>query len=184
MATATGNSLGSRYPVIKVVIFVLLTCNTAYYLAVGTVSEAVDTIAWFALLVLFQLETGFGGPHRVRTHAIRAARLVAATAVGAALIGYFNDQAWLDVANTALWIAVVILLEFEMRYPHVTARHRVGFPATAVVLYGALAALIPVWAWQGEWFDAYDALLWLMAFALIEMDVLGISRPIAGIQRV
>jgi hypothetical protein len=28
------------------------------------------------------------------------------------------------------------------------------------------------WAWRKEWFDAYDAALWLLAFATIEMNVL------------
>ena len=27
-------------------------------------------------------------------------------------------------------------------------------------------------ALRGEWFDAYDAVLWLIAFVLIEMDAL------------
>ncbi len=39
-----------------------------------------------------------------------------------------------------------------------------------------LAALVLVWAWRREWFDAYDAALWLAAFAMIEMDVLRSSR--------
>jgi hypothetical protein len=34
-----------------------------------------------------------------------------------------------------------------------------------------------LWAWRGEWFDAYDALLWLVAFAAIEMDVAAAARP-------
>jgi len=46
----------------------------------------------------------------------------------------------------------------------------------ATTLYAGLGALVLVWAWRGEWFDAYDALLWLIAFVTIEIDVLQISR--------
>jgi len=43
----------------------------------------------------------------------------------------------------------------------------------AAVLYSALLLLVPVWAWRGEWLDAWDALLWLAAFFAIELNVLG-----------
>lgn len=40
-----------------------------------------------------------------------------------------------------------------------------------------LTLLIPAWAWSGEWFDAHDAALWLVAFVAIEINVLsGASR--------
>jgi hypothetical protein len=35
------------------------------------------------------------------------------------------------------------------------------------------------WLWQGDWFDAYDAALWLVAFAMIELNVLGFTRGTA-----
>jgi hypothetical protein len=108
--------------------------------------------------------------------AIRGLRLAAAAAVGAAAIGYAYQNEWLDAVNTALWIAVVVLLESEVRSPGAIARHRAWFTATAATLYAGLGALVLVWAWRGEWFDAYDAALWLAAFAMIEMDVLRVSR--------
>ncbi len=107
---------------------------------------------------------------------IRGLRLVAAAAVGAAAIGYAWQTEWLDAVNTMLWIAVVVLLESEVRNPDAVARHPTWFKATAAVLYAGLGALVLVWAWRDAWFDAYDALLWLAAFAMIEMDVLQLSR--------
>ncbi len=47
-----------------------------------------------------------------------------------------------------------------------------AFGTAAALLYGGLAVMVGAWAWHGEWFDAYDALLWLIAFLVIEMDVL------------
>ena len=164
------------YPRLRIALFALLACNTVYYVATGTLSEALDACAWLVLLALFQLEAGW--PHRVARMAVavRAVRLAAAVTVGAAAIGYVDEGAWLDVINTALWIAVVALLEFELRRPSAVARSRSLLSAAAVSLYAGLAILVLMWAWRGEWFDAYDATLWLGAFSMIEMDVLQVFR--------
>jgi len=69
------------------------------------------------------------------------------------------------------------LLETEVRFPGKIARFRRGFTGVATALYAGLAVLVLIWAWRGEWFDAYDALLWLVAFAAIEMDVVAAARP-------
>ena len=176
MMTAAG-SISSPHSGYRIVIFALLVCNTAYYLFAGSLSKGLDAVAWLVLLVLFALETGLAGAIRARGRAIavRGARLVAAAAVCAAGIGYFSENDWLDAINTGLWIALVAVLEFEVRRPSAVARYRAWFAATAAVLYTGLATLVVAWMWRGEWFDAYDALLWLAAFALIEMDVLRIE---------
>jgi hypothetical protein len=71
---------------------------------------------------------------------------------------------------------VVVLLEIEVRYRSDVARARAVFSTVAALLYGALAALVLVWAARGEWVDAYDALLWLIAFTTIELDLLGVKK--------
>lgn len=156
-------------------IFTLLAINTAVFLASGTPSEALDSIAWLTLLVLFELETGYFGRLRQGppTSVIRVMRMAAAAALIAALIGYVVEKDWFDTLNMGLWCAVVALLEFEVRRPDAVMRHRSTFEAAAIVLYSGLVALVAAWLWRGEWFDAYDAALWLVAFAALEMDVLG-----------
>jgi len=175
---ASSGSESSWYRGAKVAVFALLVCNTAYYLFGGTWTEALDAVAWFTLLTLFALETGFDVRSRSVMAANRGVRLAAATAIGAAAIGYAWRNEWLDTVNTALWIAVVVLLEFEVRFPGAVAR-RTWIAGTAAVLYAGLGALVPTWAWRGEWFDAYDAVLWLAAFAMIELDILRTSRNVA-----
>lgn len=167
----------SLWYLLKAAVFVLLACNTIFYLFAGTLNEALDATAWLTLLALFELETGFAGRFRASgaAIAIRGARLAAIAAVGAAALGYVYQYEWLNAVNTGLWIAVVVLLEFEVRFPHAVARRRGWFALTATSLYSGLGILVLVWAWRREWFDAYDALLWLTAFAMIEMDVLQIS---------
>jgi hypothetical protein len=162
----------------RVAILALLAINTAIFVASGSLSEALDSIAWLTLLVLFELETGrtwrLSGARA--TSAARGFRLVAAVALIVAMMGYAQDGEWLDAVNVALWCAVVGLLELEVRRPLVFARHRSGFAAAAALLYAGLVVIVGAWLWRGEWFDAYDAALWLVAFALLEMDVLGIMR--------
>jgi hypothetical protein len=166
----------------RVAVFALLIANTAYYLYAGTLSKGLDAAAWLVLLTLFALETGFADYVRTPRAAItmRAMRLVAAVGVCVAGIGYVLERDTLDALNTALWIAVVVLLEMEVRHPRETARFRAAFTATAAALYAGLAILVLIWAWRAEWFDAYDALLWLVAFATIEMDVLAVAGPAAS----
>ena len=134
--------------------------------------------AIFTLLALFELETGCIGRLREGRSipAIRAIRLAAVAALVAAMIGYVYEKEWLDTLNVGLWSAVVSLLEFEVRRPDVVMRHRSSFAAAAIVLYAGLFALVAAWLWRGEWFEAYDAALWLVAFATLEMDVLGFIR--------
>jgi hypothetical protein len=161
------------YPCFRAALVALLAWNTAVYLWSGTRSEALDSTAWLVLLLSFELETGRGerriGP-RVALFA-RACRLGAAAALVAATIGYVGEKEWLDAINMGLWVAVVALLDIQVRHPGIAARRRRVFTAAAAVLYSALAALVLAWAWRGEWFDAYDALLWLIAFAAIEMNI-------------
>jgi hypothetical protein len=170
------------YPWFKAAVFGLLAWNTAIYALSGTASEALDSVAWLTLLAAFELETGVGGRFGEGRVAalLRGIRLAAGAAIFAAGIGYVRDNEWLDAANLALWIAVVALLEFDVRYPAAVSRHRARFTAATATLYCGLAALVLVWMWQGEWFDAYDATLWLVAFLTIEINVLRIPRAPAS----
>jgi hypothetical protein len=170
------------YPWFKAAVFALLACNTAVYAISGTLSEALDSIAWLLLLASFELETGWGGRFAEGHPAavLRGVRLAAAAAILAAGSGYVRDEEWLDAMNMGLWIAVVALLEFEVRHGSFVARHRASFKGVAATLYSGLGVVVLVWLWQSEWFDAYDAFLWLVAFVTIEMNLLGIDRDAAG----
>lgn len=158
--------------------FALLTGNTAVYLISGTLSEALDSLAWLVVLVSFELETGCGDLFHGRRSriALRGARLLAAAALATAAIGYVRGTEWLDAINIGLWIGVVTLLEFEVRRPDAVMRHRGGFVAATSVLYASLLGLVLAWLLRGQWFDAYDAALWLVAFATLEMGLLSHFR--------
>jgi hypothetical protein len=163
---------------LKIALFALLAGNTARYLLLGTLSEALDSLAWLVLLFSFEAETGlrerFGG--RGTTVALRGTRLLAAAALVVAAMGYVRGKEWLDAINVGLWIAVVGILEFQVRRPDTARQASRGFAAAAAALYAGLGGLVAAWLLRGEWFDAYDAALWLAAFAILELDLLGRSR--------
>ncbi len=170
------------YAWVKTAVFALLAWNTAVFWISGTLNEALDATAWLLLLASFELETGFSGRFGEGREVtiLRGARLIAAAAILAAATGYVSASEWLDAINTGLWIAVVALLEIEVRYADAVARHRIGFAAAAASLSAGLGMLVLAWLWQDEWFEAYDAALWLVAFATIEMNILQIPHSRAG----
>jgi hypothetical protein len=162
------------YPWFKAALFALLAANTAVYAISGSTSEALDSIAWLVLLAAFELETGMAGRFATGRAAValRTVRLAAAAAILAAGLGYVRDREWLDAANTGLWVGVVALLEIEVRYPRAAMRHRSWFATAAAALYSGLGVVVLAWMWQRSWFDAYDAALWLVAFAAMELALL------------
>jgi len=163
------------YSWFKTALFVLLAWNTGLFVYSGTFSEGLDSIAWLVLLALFELETGAAAPAK-QTTVIHAARFVAAIAIPVAAVGYFLDREWLDAINSVLWIAVVAVLEFQVRFRSAAARYRALSALVATGLYAGLGAVALIWLWRTDWFSAYDALLWLLAFVTIEINVLQVLR--------
>lgn len=167
----------TRAAIIKPAIFALLAINAGIYATAGRFSEGLDAFAWFALLALFEIETRFPRWTSITRNAVvlDLLRLLAAAGVAIAAFSFIRENEWLDATNAWLWIGVVVVLELQLRAPLFTARHRSAFTGTSLTLYGALAAVALIWLVRGEWLDGYDALLWIAAFALIEMDLLRIA---------
>jgi hypothetical protein len=164
-------------------VYVLLAANVALYGLHGTPTEQVDTAAWVLLLLLFEWETGgwtMSSRARLAAHAMR---MLASLAVVASCIAYATQGEWLDFANAATWLAVVVALELEVRVPPARrAVHRARRALTSG-LYIALASFLVVWlvigldgGGAGAWLDAWDAALWLLAFAAIELNVFSWAR--------
>lgn len=82
--------------------------------------------------------------------------------------------AWVDVINAAVWLLVVLLLEIDVwlqerdRYEGL-----VLYLSTVakIVLYSTLALAVVAWIFTGDFVDWWDALLWLVAFVFIEMNI-------------
>lgn len=168
--------------VIKPLIFTLLAINAGIYTLAGRFSEGLDAFAWFALLALFEIETRWPRWTRIPRNAVALdlLRLLAAAGVVLAALSFIREQEWLDATNSWLWIGVVAVLELQVRAPLFVARHRIAFTVASLILYGALAVVALAWLARGEWLDGYDALLWIAAFALIELDLLRVDSTPEG----
>lgn len=164
---------------VRPLLFALLGLNAVIYALTGRSAEMLDAAAWFALLLLFELETRL--PHWTslprNARILRLLRLAAAAVILWTAITFLLEREWLDAVNAWLWIGVVAVLELEVRAPAWFATHRTMAGRLSLTLYGALATVAAAWLIKGEWFDGYDAVLWIAAFALLEMELLQPDRP-------
>jgi hypothetical protein len=86
-----------------------------------------------------------------------------------------RPSTWVDVLNAAAWLAVVILLELDVRLEErgrfTGTVFRVSY-AAKLVLYSILGLVVVYWAVRREVLDFWDAFLWLASFVFIEVNVL------------
>lgn len=178
------------FVVFRWVVYALLAADVGLYARYGRATELVDTAAWFVLLLLFEWETGgWRMPDKARrpVHVVRA---LAALAIASAVTGYALEREWLDFANESVWLGVVALLELEVRLAPASRRLHRWHRWLTTVLYAALVAFMLAWLAEGilgdeplhALLDAWDALLWLVAFVAIELNVFGLGKasPVRG----
>lgn len=157
------------YPKFKLAILALLTLNIGIYAAVDTMTTAVDALVWVILLVMFELETVKAAPFNETTlHAVRNVLIVVIALVFGS---YVRDNEWLDVFNSLLWFALIVLLELEVRWRSLVEQHRQVFWLMTLAVFAGLIGMVVAWLMQSAWLDAYDALLWIAAFGVIEVDI-------------
>ena len=161
--------LSLPYPKFKLAIVALITLNAVIYAMVDTLTSAVDASAWLVLLVLYELEANGAAPMAEKMlHGIRDALIAVIILV---FVSYVHDSEWLDVVNSALWFVLIALLELEVRWPDKVFKYRQSYWLATMTVFAGLIAMVIVWAWQSAWLDVYDATLWIVAFASIEVDI-------------
>jgi hypothetical protein len=86
---------------------------------------------------------------------------------------------WVDVFNAAAWLLVVLLfqVEFSLEQAKKLTRHRLVITiawkgAAYLVLFGCAI----YWTAYSAFIDFWDAWLWLLAFILVDLDLLGIDE--------
>ncbi|MFT6275292.1 MAG: hypothetical protein ACJAZ0_001386 [Halioglobus sp.] len=82
--------------------------------------------------------------------------------------------AWTDIANSAAWIGVVIVLEIEVRLQlrgGISDKIMQVNKAIKLVLYALLFLAAVYWGYAGDFLDFWDASLWLFAFIFIELNI-------------
>ena len=92
-------------------------------------------------------------------------------------------QAFVDVLNSADWLLVVLILEFDVYLQlrdRLTHRWTQISAVIKVVLYSVLLINAIYWGIEGTILAFWDAFLWLIAFIFIELNVLGLQEDDEG----
>ena len=158
-------------------------------------AATIDTAAWVVLLLMFELETYVLADEqftRPVTWSLHTLRTICYAFIVYAFYGYIANLlaldcmtplanvtdlcalAWLDVINSAVWLLVVIVLEIDVRLQE---RQRyegaVLYASNGIkfVLYSLLFWAAIYWGINGDFVEFWDALLWLVAFVFIELNV-------------
>lgn len=155
---------------LRLTIALLLTLNAFLYAALDSLISAVDAFAWLALLLSFELETA-GLPAQLsetRLHLIRNGILVIIVLV---TFAYLLTGDLLNISSELLWLGLIGLLEMEVRTPSLIEQHQRLYWLASVIVFVGLIAMVGISAWMGAVLDAYNNLLWIIAFALVEVDL-------------
>lgn len=159
----------------KYVLYTLLTINIGLFLRHGTLNEALDSLGWVLLLGVFEWETRALGEEylsRREKIVIWVLQLVGyGLAINAARV-YFSIGEWVDFANAALWLLVCCTIVYDVFVPgefgSLEWEIRNGFK---ILLYIAILAIALYWGITSDWLDFYDALLWILCFFMIELNI-------------
>jgi hypothetical protein len=170
------------YAQTSIVLLCLLGMTTLYYVVAGRRTEAMDSVTWYILLILFLVEA-FRLKFAQSARALQLIRLTRAAAIFVLVLTlglYLRERQWVDAINMTLWLSVVALMELEVRRPTLIEAHPKAFSRTAACLYLGLALVVLLWLFQRKWIDAWDAVLWLAAFGALELNLLARGAGEAG----
>lgn len=165
------NTLSSlQYPKPKLIILALLALNAVIFALVDTLTSAADAVVWLMLLVIYELEsTGLELP--IPQAGMRIIRDILIGIIALVFFSFLLGGEVLDAVNSLLWFALIAMLEIEVRWPDVARHYKKTFWLGTIVIFLGLIAMAILWLWQQAWLDAYDALLWIVAFGFIEVDI-------------
>ena len=82
--------------------------------------------------------------------------------------------AWVDVINSGVWLLVVLVLEWDVYLQEANKLEGTALRisnASKYVLYTLLLLAAIYWGVKGDFVDFWDAILWLVAFVFIELNV-------------
>ena len=230
----------------------LITAETTLHEFIGLFAVTMDTIAWIALLLVFELETYFLEDETMEQKAVKwSLNILAAICyffIVNAFIGYLGKlfvwydvvpfvgnpcdlintdivftfaydeyanftqanclefdpnamvqvvnqpivikesfypevkiMSWVDVVNSGTWLLVVIMLQvdiiLQMR-DKLTKRIMHISWAIKGVLYSTLFVTAGFWWKYGSFTDFYDAVLWLLGFMIIDLNIFNWNKEV------
>ena len=155
---------------LRLAIATLLTLNALLYAALESFVSTIDAFAWLALLLSFELETA-GLPPTIQEQSLHKLRNALLIIIVLVTFAYLITGDVLNFANSILWIGLIALLEIEVRRPELVESHKNWYWLTSVFVFTGLVAMVVLSFWLGAILDGFNNLLWIIAFALVEVDL-------------
>jgi hypothetical protein len=156
---------------LKIALALLLLANALLFFTRGEYNDSFDSLAWIVLMVLYEIETGNLPALKASAPPFRWIRNLAVAIVVIAELSYLLEGAWLDGLYSLLWLLVVVLFEIESRYPAEVATHPRLFRTAGLALALGMIGVIIAWLLEGSYFNAYDGVIWSLAFLIIDLDL-------------
>jgi len=159
----------------KFTVYSLLIINIFVYLRHGTLNEALDSLGWVLLLGVFEWETrALTEPYvngREKAVLMLLQLIGYGLAINAARV-YFVSEEWLDFANAAIWLLVCATIIYDVFAPGEFGTHEWRIRnGVKIGLYAALVVIALWWGFTSDWLDFYDAMLWILCFFVIELNI-------------
>jgi len=86
---------------------------------------------------------------------------------------------WVDVFNASAWLVIVLLFQVELslgQMNKLTKRRLIVVMAWKILAYLVLLVCAIYWTVFSAFIDYWDAWLWLLAFILIDLNMLGLEE--------
>jgi len=159
----------------KLVLYALLTVNIGLFLRHGTLNEALDSLGWVLLLVVFEWETRTLDQEYLglwEKTVIWVLQLVGyGLAINAARV-YLVTEEWVDFANATLWLLVCCTIVYDVFVPGEFGSQEWKLRNRCkIFLYVCLLVIAVYWGVTSDWLDFYDASLWILCFFMVEMNI-------------
>lgn len=181
MAETVQRSL--RFRLFKYTVYTLLAINILLFLIHGEAFEALDSLGWVLLLGTFEYETSSLDEDYVSPREKYVLIGLQTLGYGLAVYAcwsYWAAGMWADLVNAGAWLVVCIVLAYDVYAPgEYGGREWRIRNIVKGVLYSILVAVAVWWAWDGivvnrdahGLLEFYDAVLWILCFAVIELNV-------------
>lgn len=147
----------------------------------ATIASFIDSVGWLTLLGVMEHETRRHHRPMVSRREIAAVSAASVLAYGIIIYAwwrYFVEGQWLEFVNATAWLGVVIVLIWQIYAPE-----RLGhgmIERAKAPLYTVITGCALFWTFGDHpVIEAVDAWLWLLCFAVIELNVFGFdeARP-------